>query len=185
VTGIACGVGVEGSGWVARPGLVVTAAHVVAGQTGPLVQAAGSTAQLRATPVAFDARNDVAVLRVPGLDAPALTAADPADGVPVAILGFPNDGPFSAVPGRLGRTAVVLTADAYGHGPVARTITSVSGVIRHGDSGGPIVDARGQVRGTVFASRNGSTGGFAVPADPVRTALADANNPVSTGDCAG
>src|SRR5581483_5467033 len=31
VTAIACGLGVEGSGWVAEPHLVVTAAHVIAG----------------------------------------------------------------------------------------------------------------------------------------------------------
>ncbi len=32
VLGTACGLGVEGSGWVAGPGLVVTNAHVVAGE---------------------------------------------------------------------------------------------------------------------------------------------------------
>src|SRR5206468_62937 len=32
VLGTACGLGIEGSGWVAGPGLVVTNAHVVAGE---------------------------------------------------------------------------------------------------------------------------------------------------------
>ena len=41
VTGTACGLGVEGSGWVARGGLVVTNAHVVAGEHDTTVQAGG------------------------------------------------------------------------------------------------------------------------------------------------
>src|SRR4029078_11088674 len=66
VLGTACGLGVEGSGWVARPGLVVPAAHVVAGEQDTTVTTLfGET--LGAEAVAFDSRNDVAVLRVPGL----------------------------------------------------------------------------------------------------------------------
>src|SRR5919202_521023 len=45
VLGTACGIGVTGSGWVVRPGLVVTAAHVVAGQRDTTVEVAGSTDQ--------------------------------------------------------------------------------------------------------------------------------------------
>src|SRR3954471_24654553 len=41
VLGTACGLGVEGSGWVARSGLVVTNAHVVAGEDDTTVQAQG------------------------------------------------------------------------------------------------------------------------------------------------
>ncbi len=55
VLGTACGVGVEGSGWVARPGLVVTAAHVVAGQSDTVVELQ-SGARLPADAVAFDRR---------------------------------------------------------------------------------------------------------------------------------
>ena len=67
VTGSACGLGVTGSGWIARPQLVVTNAHVVAGMTDARVDR-GEGEQLDARVVAFDPRNDVAVLRVPGLD---------------------------------------------------------------------------------------------------------------------
>src|SRR5256714_12423491 len=38
VLGTACGLGIEGSGWVARDGLVVTNAHVVAGESDTTVQ---------------------------------------------------------------------------------------------------------------------------------------------------
>src|SRR5207253_1668634 len=103
VVGTACGLSVEGSGWVARPELVVTAAHVVAGEHDTAVQLFGTGSALRAIPVAVDARNDVAVLRVPGLTARPLRLVDPQPGAAVALLGYPGDGPFDAKPGRIGR----------------------------------------------------------------------------------
>ena len=182
VVGSACGLAVTGSGWVARPGVVVTAAHVIAGQRDTDVQVPGG-ATLGATAVAFDPRNDVAVLRVPGLDRRPLTLADPSPGDEVAILGYPEGGPLDAEPGRIGRTARILTRDAYGGGPVLRTITSFRGDVRHGNSGGPAVNAQGEVETTVFAARVGSEGGYGVPPDIVRRALDGADSPVSTGDC--
>src|SRR5919198_6147383 len=166
VVGTACGLSIEGSGWVARPGLVVTAAHVVAGEHDTAVQLFGTGSALPATPVAFDARNDVAVLRVPGLGAKPLRLVDPQQDAAVVILGYPGDGPFDAKPGRIGRTVAVLSQDAYGHGPVSRSITSVRGEVRHGDSGGPAVDASGRVQTTIFAARVGSTGGHGVAPFP-------------------
>jgi S1-C subfamily serine protease len=183
VLGTACGLGVEGSGWVARPGLVVTAAHVVAGGTDTMVTLlSGPT--LPAQAVAFGSRNDVAVLRVPGLTARALRLTDPRPGATVAIVGYPENGPLDAVPGRIGATATVLSPDAYGRGLVARTVTSLSGAVRHGDSGGPAVDASGTVQATVFAARTSGGGGYGVPARLVRRALDSARGPVSTGPCA-
>jgi S1-C subfamily serine protease len=184
VTGTACGLGIEGTGWVAKPRLVVTAAHVVAGQHDTRVQQAGARVRLRARVVAFDARNDIAVLRVSDLAARALPLTDPQEGAAVAIVGYPNDGPLDLTAGRIGRTATVLTQDAYGRGPVTRTITSVGGAIRHGDSGAPAIDARGRVQSTVFAIRPGTQSGFGVPAGLVRKALAAVKGEVSTGACA-
>ena len=182
VLGTACGLGVEGSGWVARRGLVVTAAHVVAGETDTTVtMVSGRT--LGAQAVAFDPRNDVAVLRVPGLSARPLRLADPKYGTAVAIVGYPQNGPFDVVPGRVGSTVTVLTQDAYGRGLVARTVTSLSGDVRHGDSGGAAVDASGAVQSTVFAARVNGSGGYGIPAAVVRRDLANARVPVTTGPC--
>jgi hypothetical protein len=75
VLGSACGLGVSGSGWVAAEGLVVTNAHVVAGQDDTTVQLGGDGPRLEAQAVAFDAHDDVAVLRVPGLRARPLAFA--------------------------------------------------------------------------------------------------------------
>lgn len=183
VLGTACGVGVEGTGWVARPDLVVTAAHVVAGQNDTVVELQ-SGGRVPADVVAFDRRNDVAVLRVRDLGLRPLRLASATQGTPVAVLGFPENGPFTATPSRIGRTAVVLAEDAYGAGPVTRAITSLRGRVRHGDSGAPAVDARGAVETTIFAARLGAVGGYGVPADVVRAALNAARGTVSTGGCA-
>jgi len=183
VLGTACGVGVEGTGWTARPDLVVTAAHVVAGQDDTIVELQ-SGARLTANPVVFDRRNDIAVLRVDGLGLRPLPLVSASAGTPVAVLGFPENGPFTATPARIGRTSVVLAEDAYGRGPVTRAITSLGGRVRHGDSGAPAVDAHGAVESTVFAARLRTVGGYGVPDNVVRAALSSARGPVSTGDCA-
>ena len=183
VLGMACGVGVEGTGWVASSDLIVTAAHVVAGQTDTVVELR-SGGRLPADIVAFDRRNDVAILRVRDLGLRPLPLASAKPGIPVAVLGFPENGPFTVTPGRIGRTSMVLAEDAYGTGPVTRSITSLRGRVRHGDSGAPAVDAHGAVEATIFAARLNSVGGFGVPADVVRADLKAASQPVSTGDCA-
>jgi S1-C subfamily serine protease len=183
VLGTACGLGVEGSGWVARPGIVVTAAHVVAGQHDTVVQTASSNDSLPARALVFDPHNDVAVLEVPGLDLRPLKLADPRSGTPAALIGYPANGPLTFTPARIGKTATVFSQDAYGHGPVSRTITVLSGRVRHGNSGGPVVDLTGAVEATVFAARIGSQSGYAVPSQLVRRDLGRAKQPVGTGDC--
>lgn len=194
VVGTACGLGIEGSGWVGAPDLVVTNAHVVAGETDTVVQIGGASPGLPAHAVAFDPHDDIAVLRVSGLSEPAL-ALEPNSrpGTAAAILGYPLDGPFDAEPGRIGQTQVVNTEDAYGNGPVQRTITSLRGRVRPGNSGGPMVDAAGRVVATVFAAITGAAGGaprggFAVPNSLVRGQLSIAGSrkaTVSTQGCAG
>src|SRR6185312_13972098 len=136
--------------------------------------------------VVFDPHNDVAVLRVDGLGAPALAGHPRAPaGEPVAILGYPEDGPFHISPGRLGETRTVISQDAYGNGPVRRRMTAIRGNIRSGNSGGPVVDNQGRVVATVFAATTrGPRGGFGIPTGIVESELRSAGGPVDTGDCA-
>jgi S1-C subfamily serine protease len=183
ITGTACGLAVEGSGWVAAPGLVVTNAHVVAGEDDTEVEVNGGQRQ-GAQAVAFDPSNDVAVLRVDGLGAPSLRLSEGRVGESVAILGYPLNGPYRAVPGRLGATETVISQDAYGNGPIRRRMTTLRGKIRSGNSGGPVVNGRGRVVATVFAaSQSGPPGGFGVPPAIVAAALRSAGGPVGTGPC--
>jgi S1-C subfamily serine protease len=190
VFGTACGLGIEGSGWVAAPGLVITNAHVVAGEADTEVQAGGVGRGRPAQAVEFDARDDIAVLRVPGLPLRALSLAPhPDSGTAAAILGYPLDGAFDAEPGRLGQTETVSTQDAYGQGNVLRSIAALRGLVRPGNSGGPLIDSHGQVVATVFAAltRTSRAGGFALPNALVRARLASAKSDagaVSTGRCA-
>jgi S1-C subfamily serine protease len=186
VLGTACGIGIQGSGWFADSDLVVTAAHVVAGERDTIVQIPGEGGSRPADVVAFDAHNDIAVLRVAGVHETPLPLADPQPGASVAILGYPENGALRSTPGRIGRTSVAITQDALGHGPVARTLTAVAGKVQHGNSGGPAIDDAGAVQSTIFAARVGSSSGYGIPASIVRQDLAGAAaQPVSTGNCAG
>jgi S1-C subfamily serine protease len=191
VVGSACGLGIEGSGWVAAGDLVVTNAHVVAGESDTVVQVDGLPPGLQARVVVFDPHDDIAVLRVPGLGQPALRlASSSSSGTGAAVLGYPLDGPFVAEPARIGQTETVSTEDAYGNGPVIRTITTLRGFVRPGNSGGPIVDAHARVLATVFAAIVGTAqhGGFAVPDSIVARELARARRmagTVGTGPCSG
>jgi len=185
VLGTACGLAVEGSGWVAEPDVIVTNAHVVAGEQDTTVQVEGRSPSLPAQPIAFDPTDDIAVLRVPGLGLPALSLAQsPPAGRAGAILGYPEDGPFDVQPGRIGRTQTVLTEDAYGRGPVSRLLTPLRGLVRPGNSGGPLVDADGRALTTVFAGTvtSGPHGGYGVANATVGAVLAEANARANAGE---
>ena len=187
VLGTACGLGVEGSGWIAAPGLVVTNAHVVAGESDTTVTPAGSGSSLDATPVHYDPENDLSLLHVDGLGGiPLSFAPDVESGTPGAVLGYPENGPFTVTPARVGATGPVITEDSYGRGPITRELTALRGEVHSGNSGGPLVDANGRVMGTVFAATTqGKPGGYAVPNDVVAQALSDSTGEVDTGPCTG
>lgn len=188
VTGEACGLGVEGSGWIATPTYVVTNAHVVAGEARTYVEGGAEGRKRRAIVVFFDSENDIAVLRVRGLRGPALAIVEePKRDTAGAILGYPEDGPYNVQPSRIGDTVNVRTDDIYGQGPLHRDVTSFVGLVRHGNSGGPIVDTKGRVLTTVFSQAIGTDrpGGYGVPNDLVTQALAQSTSQaVQTGACA-
>ncbi|HEV7529631.1 MAG TPA: MarP family serine protease [Solirubrobacteraceae bacterium] len=187
VLGTACGLAIEGSGWVGAPDLIVTNAHVVAGESDTTVQVRGRSPSLPARPIAFDPTNDVAVLSVPSLGlAPLRLLPDPPSGRAGAILGYPENGPFDVQPGRIGRTQTVLTDDAYGRGPVRRLLTPLRGLVRPGNSGGPLVGGDGRVLTTVFAGTVGGRqrGGYGVANATVARVLAQARARAAAGESA-
>ena len=185
VLGTACGLGIEGSGWVAGTALVVTNAHVVAGQDDTTVTLrSGET--LDASAVHYEPVNDLAVLRVAGLEAPALRLAPRVPrGAAAAVLGYPENGPLTVSPARVGSTGEVVSQDSYGRGPVRRRMTPFRGEVQSGNSGGPAVDAGGAVLTTVFAAEKGqgTPGGLGIPDEVVRRALEGELSPTGTGPC--
>lgn len=184
VAGTACGVGVMGSGWVIAPGTIVTNAHVVAGQSDTRVETNDGQV-VDATPIAYNPRNDISVLSAP-VDLPVLPMlAGARQGAGAAVVGYPNDGPLTISPARAGETRRVLGQDAYGSGPFEREMLTLRGRVRHGNSGGPILDRQGRVLGTVFASTTeGPPGGLAIPNPVVRRIVAGASGEVDTSPCA-
>jgi S1-C subfamily serine protease len=178
--------GRAGSGWAAAPGLVVTNAHVVADVDHVAVQPEGVGAQLEAEVLVLDERNDLAVLRVEDLNLPALKLAVPKPGEPVAVLGYPENGPFDVQAGRVGGTQRVLTSDIRGRRPVERQVTTLRSSVRQGNSGGPAVNSDGRVVATIFAERAGEEGiAYGIPSPIVEEAVAEAQEQLSPAATAG
>jgi len=186
IEGVACGLNIQGSGWVVRPGIVATNAHVVAGEDGAEVEVPGGPT-LPGTLIAVDPANDVALLRVPGLHTPPLPLASRSpSGDAVVLIGYPENGPLTAVPGRAGAPVTALAPDAYGRHIHPRTVVPLRGLLRHGDSGGPVVNRAGRVVAMMFAADEGAgvAGGFGVPPDAIEAALHHTGHP-NTGPCLG
>jgi len=188
VQGEGCGGIVDGSGFVAGDGLVVTNAHVVAGVAHPSIIDIGGKHDAKV--IAFDPELDIAILRADGLRGDPLTLQThvASDGTPAAALGYPGGGEFTAKP------AVVLDSfqargkDIYNQQDSTREVYSIKADIQNGNSGGPLIDAEGSVVGVVFArSTSYQNVGYALTIDQVINALRQAETQtrqVATGSCA-
>jgi S1-C subfamily serine protease len=183
-----CGRGIEGSGFLYLPNRLMTNAHVVAGVDDPEVEIDGESQP--AEVVYYNPDLDVAVLSVDSGDLPALafdTTAEAND--PVAVLGYPQDGPYDVEAGRIRSEQKLRSPNIYGDGAVIREVFSLRGLVRPGNSGGPIVSDNGDVVGVVFAASVTDTDtGYALTAQQVSASAGygrSATDAVSTGDCAG
>ena len=183
-----CGRGVEGSGFIYAEDRLMTNAHVVAGVDDPDVIMGDNT--VPAEVVYYNSDLDVAVLEVETADLPTLPfdrTGEADDGV--AILGYPQDGPYDVQTARIRSEQRLRSPNIYGEGTVIREVFSLRGLVRPGNSGGPIVSSGGDVVGVVFAaSVTDKDTGYAITAEQVaRSAALGLSNTdeVSTGDCAG
>ena len=182
-----CGRGIEGSGFLFAPDRVMTNAHVVAGVDQPTVEIGGNAVE--GTVVYYDPDVDVAVIAVESGEVTALPfdlEVEPKDGV--AILGYPEDGPYDVQPGRVRSEQRLRSPNIYGDGAVIRDVLSLRGSVRPGNSGGPVVSSGGDVVGVVFAaSLTDSETGYALTAEQVAQAATRgvaATDPADTQDCA-
>jgi hypothetical protein len=185
VTGNACDEIQDGSGWVAAPGLVVTNAHVVAGERATTVIDANGAEQ-PATVVVFDPVRDVAVLSVPSLQSPALSLGQGAAGDSGAVYGHPHGGPLREAPARIGEEIVAVGTNIYRTSTSRRHVFVLAASLAPGDSGGALVDGAGAVVGVAFAIDPGRGGtSYALTDEEVRPAIvaAQPRTPVATGNC--
>ncbi len=181
-----CGGGVEGTGFFFAPGRLMTNAHVVAGVTRPEVEVGGSS--VVASVVLYDEDLDIAVLALPNVGIPHLAldaTAQPGDDV--AVLGYPEDGPYDVKAGRIRSEQRLRSPDIYGDGTVIRQVYSLRALIRPGNSGGPILTSAGDVAGMVFAaSVSDRDTGYALTASQISESAAlgvTRSSPVDTGTC--
>lgn len=176
-----------GSGFVTRREFVVTNAHVVAG--GDMVVVNSRRGSHEASVMLFDPALDLAVLSVPGLDAPALPwTSEPAGrGTAGATLGFPGGGRLETKPAAVRQRIRAVGRDIYGAESVTRDVLILDDQVTRGDSGGPFVTGDGEVGGVVFAAAvSENNTGYALTAGSVREAVADGvrrDEPVGTGAC--
>ncbi|MCI2976325.1 MAG: MarP family serine protease [Ferrimicrobium sp.] len=188
VEGLACSEIQEGSAFVVAPGYVATNAHVVAGEPNTYVIQDGS--QLPATVIWYNPHLDLAVLKVPGLNAPVLhfDTQVQSRGTQAVVLGYPEGGPLT-----YGSAGVMASFDAtgrdiYNQGLTTRLVYEIDAIVRPGNSGGPLVNSAGQVLGIVFSrSTTNNYVGFAIAAPEVakevHEALTRPQHAVSTEGC--
>ena len=182
-----CSRSIEGSGFIYSSQRVLTNAHVVAGVRNPRISLPNG-GQLSARVVLYDADRDIAVLYVPNLTRAALKlAGSVGSGTSAVVAGYPQNGPFAAVPARIAARTSVTGPNIYQSKTVTRQVYTIRGTVRPGNSGGPLLAADGSVYGVVFAaSVDQSNVGYALTnseisgdADRGRTATAS----VSTHGC--
>ena len=182
-----CNRGVEGTGFLYSPNRLMTNAHVVAGVSDPVVIVGDE--EVPATVVHYNEDLDVAVLAVDGLSRPFLRFdRNGRERQPGAVLGYPQDGPYDVQAARIRTEQRLRSPDIYGNGTVVREVFSIRALVRPGNSGGPLVDADGEVLGVIFAaSVSDQDTGYALTAEQVRESAArgvTSEREVSTGDCA-
>lgn len=178
----------EGSGFVIAPNRVMSNAHVVAGAETVTVEVGGQSYD--ASVVAYDPNQDISILAVPELPSVPLIFDD-SEAEPTTdaiVMGYPGGGDFTATPARVRETIELNGPDIYNSTTVNRTVYTVRGTVRQGNSGGPMIDKDGRVLGVVFgAAVDDADTGFVLTAQEVLPQRLEVGNtaPVPTGTCIG
>ncbi len=185
VSGIACSRLQEGSGFVTvAPDVVVTNAHVVAGQTETEVELTDGS-RLDAAVVVFDPDRDLAVLRVSGLSRNPLPILDAPEGASGGVFGYPGGAPLRVQPFQVGDEVRAVGTDIYDQRRTERAVLILASQLRPGDSGGALVDGAGNVVGVAFAIAPDDPGvAYGLDVSELQAVLAgDLSTPVETGPC--
>jgi S1-C subfamily serine protease len=184
IEGEACSRIQEGSGFFVADDLVVTNAHVVAGEDdSDVILSDGS--QIDGTVVAFDPGRDLAVLRTSGADRPPLPLDEAEVGTSGGVFGHPGGGPLQISPFQVGEQITAVGTDIYDSTRSERRVLVLAADLAPGDSGGALVDARGQVVGVAFAiAPDRPSVAYALDVDEVTAVLSgDLTQERDTGNC--
>jgi S1-C subfamily serine protease len=182
IEGPACGRIQEGSGFVVDGDVVVTNAHVVAGESRTFV-IERSGRRVSATVVYFDSDRDLAVLRADVREAP-LSIGKGGIGTRGAVLGYPGGGPLVVSPFEVRDAVTAVGRDLYDRHGTRRQVLILASNLAPGDSGAALVDPNGSVVGVAFAIAPDRPGtAYALNTTELQAALAAPRAPASTGPC--
>jgi len=187
VIGGACGVAQEGTAFVVKPGVVLTNAHVIAGERSPGIVVNGVL--FPATPIFFDPNLDIALLRTSAPLGKPLTidSSRVGRGTQGAIVGYPQNGPLTVTPAAVATKLSAASRNIYNQGLVTKEVYEVDGVVLPGNSGSPLVARNGEVIGVIFSrSTTSSNVGYALTSPEVLSEVLAAENrtaPVDTQSC--
>lgn len=187
VEGQACDQIQDGSGFAVGPGLVVTNAHVVAGEgRGQTAVILPSGRRVAATVVAFDPNRDLSVLAVAGLGERPLALATGRQGQSGAVFGHPGGQAALAItPATISQEVTAVGRDLYDRHDTKRDVFILSAALAPGDSGGALVASAGTVVGVAFAIAPDQPGtAYALATSELQPVLATRGpGAVSTGPC--
>lgn len=177
----------SGSGVAVAPDRVLTNAHVVLGVDAPTVTDRARGVH-EARIVHLDTVHDLAVLAVDDADLPVMpVGAELTGGASASVLGYPDGGPFASTPATVQAVGEVPLGDVLTGAASMVDVYTLAADIRHGYSGGPVVDTAGNLAGLVFARAPGSDAvGYALTADTIAPVVAAAPGMTATvpsGDC--
>jgi S1-C subfamily serine protease len=182
IEGPACGRIQEGSGFIVSPGVIVTNAHVVAGEPRTtIVERTGR--RTSASVVHFDPDRDLAVLQAETRQAP-LAIGRGGTGARGAVLGYPGGGPLEVSPFEVRDTVTAVGRDLYDRHGTRRQVLILASDLAPGDSGAALVDPSGRVVGVAFAIAPDRPGtAYALNTTELEAVLAAPRGPADTGPC--
>jgi S1-C subfamily serine protease len=174
----------EGTGFVIGRRLIATVAHVVSGEVTMTIKAGSSTYSGRV--IGIDNGSDVALIRTSEPIAGHVfhfASVTPSVGDQLAVLGYPLDGPLTFTSGSV--SGLNRREDIEG---IVRTgLLQTDAAVNPGNSGGPLLDAQGDVAGLVDAKVINAEGlGYAVTArtaEPLLDSWRSSPQPTTRQDC--
>lgn len=184
IEGPACDRTQEGSGFVVAPDLVVTNAHVVAGEDETLL-IRNDGKKLRAEVVAFDSDRDLALLAASNIDRNPIAMGNARIGTIGAVFGYPGGGPLELSPFEIRERVTAVGRDLYDSHQTRRNVLVLAASLAPGDSGSALVDPSGQLVGVAFAIAPDRLGtSYALDLEELRAILnIPRSTAVDTGPC--